>query len=496
MISHILQQATTIGSFEYKLLAIIDATAIGFTLYNKDFQVELINKKGAEHFSKIAGHELQLGEFVLDHLPDDRRREVAGMMLRTLHGERFEYDVEHNTSEQIILHNTMQPVSDKEGNIAGICVTTSDITEKKHLEQLAKRNAEMFQNAYTHSGIGIALVAPDGRWLNLNHAFCTLLGYTKEELLLSDFMAITHPNDLEKDLEYVAQMLRRERESYQMEKRYIQKNGEIVHVILTVSLVWNADGTPDFFISQVVDITADKALIYELEEKNIALQKTAAALATKNSQLQEIQHMISHDVRGPVRNIGSMMKMIEDGIFDFPTLAPMIQQSYANADEVITGLLDIAQLNADEKIPFEDCLLKNITEEMVESLKSGITDPIEVRYNFKVAVVFYPRRYLRSILYNLISNSIKYRSKDRACIIEISSAVHNTEVAIVVKDNGIGFDMNKHQTAVFKPGKVFHSGYDSKGIGLFITKNQVEKFGGTITVKSEVGKGTEFTIII
>jgi PAS domain S-box-containing protein len=342
----------------------------------------------------------------------------------------------------------------------------------------------------------MALIAPDGRWLDLNPAYCALLGYTKEELLRSDFMAITLPGDLEKDPGHAGEMLRGKRESFQMEKRYIHKNGETIHVILTASLVWNAAGTPDFIIAQVVDITGSKTLVHELEEENESLQKTAAALATKNSQLQEIQHMIGHDVRGPVRSIGAMIKMVEDGLFDFSTMAPMIQQNYTDVEEVITGLLDIAEMNAGEKIPFEDCLLKNMSEEIVESLKIGITEVIDVRYHFEVAVVFYPRRYLRSALYNLISNAIKYRSKDRVCVIEISSMVRGNEVAIIIKDNGIGFDMNRYKNAVFKPGKVFHSGYDSKGIGLFITKNQVEKFGGTITVKSEVGNGTEFTITV
>ena len=111
------------------------------------------------------------------------------------------------------------------------------------------------ESAMKHSPIGMALVAPSGAWLEVNPALCELVGYTRDELLAGDFQSITHPEDLALNLYHVEQALTGMIERYELEKRYIRKDGRIVWVELHVSLIWNADGTPKHFISQIVDIT-------------------------------------------------------------------------------------------------------------------------------------------------------------------------------------------------------------------------------------------------
>lgn len=104
----------------------------------------------------------------------------------------------------------------------------------------------------------MALVGPDGKWLRVNRSVCEITGYSEEELLERSFQDITHPDDLDLDLANVGKMLAGEIDSYQMEKRYYQKNGAIVWVLLSVSLVRDAEGRPRFFISQIQDITSRK----------------------------------------------------------------------------------------------------------------------------------------------------------------------------------------------------------------------------------------------
>ena len=116
----------------------------------------------------------------------------------------------------------------------------------------------LFQSAFDHAAIGMALVAPDGRWLKVNRSVCKITGYSEEELLRIRFQDITHPEDLDLDLRNLRKMLAGETTEYQMEKRYYRKDGEIVSVLHSVSLVRNDDGTPRFFISQLQDITARK----------------------------------------------------------------------------------------------------------------------------------------------------------------------------------------------------------------------------------------------
>jgi PAS domain S-box-containing protein len=116
----------------------------------------------------------------------------------------------------------------------------------------------LFQNAFEFAAIGMALVSPEGKWLRVNHSVCEITGYTEAELLERTFQDITHAEDLDADLANVEKMLAGEIKTYQMEKRYLHKNGSIVSVLLSVSLVRNKSGEPLFFISQIQDITRQK----------------------------------------------------------------------------------------------------------------------------------------------------------------------------------------------------------------------------------------------
>lgn len=139
----------------------------------------------------------------------------------------------------------------------------------------------LFQNAFEFAAIGMALVSPEGKWLRVNRAICEITGYSEAELLERTFQDITHPDDLEADLENVRKMLAGEIKTYQMEKRYLHKNGSVVWILLSVSLVRTKSGEPLFFIGQIQDITRQKAS----EEK---LAKAAAEIKRLQERLLKI----------------------------------------------------------------------------------------------------------------------------------------------------------------------------------------------------------------
>lgn len=141
-----------------------------------------------------------------------------------------------------------------------------DVTEIKQAETALRDSEEQFRSAMDHSSIGMALVAPNGRWLRVNRALCAIVGYAEAELLVTDFQSITHPDDLDLDIDYVGRMLRKEIETYQMAKRYIRKDGGFVWILLSVSLVWNLNGTPRYFISQIQDISDRRSAEQALRE--------------------------------------------------------------------------------------------------------------------------------------------------------------------------------------------------------------------------------------
>jgi PAS domain S-box-containing protein len=136
----------------------------------------------------------------------------------------------------------------------------------------------LFQNAFEHAAIGMALVAPDGKWLRVNRSICEITGYSESELLERSFQDITHPDDLDLDLANVGKMLSNEIDSYQMEKRYFHKNGAIVWVLLSVSLVRDEEGRPRFFIGQIQDITGRKESERQLGEASAEIAKLRKGL--------------------------------------------------------------------------------------------------------------------------------------------------------------------------------------------------------------------------
>jgi PAS domain S-box-containing protein len=148
-----------------------------------------------------------------------------------------------------------------------------DINERKGQDQALAEAEERFRSAFDNAPIGMALVAPDGRWLKVNRSLCELTGYPETALLVRSFQSITHPSDLDADLEHVHDVLAGRRRTYQMEKRYYHAHGHVIWVTLSVSLVRDAAGEPLYFISQIEDIT-------ERKQREQALRDETARLAT------------------------------------------------------------------------------------------------------------------------------------------------------------------------------------------------------------------------
>lgn len=134
----------------------------------------------------------------------------------------------------------------------------SSLEEQKRGAAALRASEEQFRSALQNSPIGMAIVSTEGRWIEVNQEICRIVGYTREELLARDFQSITHPEDLERDVASVQRMLARKIQMHAIEKRYLHKDGHPVWCQLNVSLVWNPDGTPRHFISQIQDITQRK----------------------------------------------------------------------------------------------------------------------------------------------------------------------------------------------------------------------------------------------
>src|SRR5204863_112551 len=145
---------------------------------------------------------------------------------------------------------------DETGRITGWVGTIVDLTVRKQAEEAAAQANELFRAAFENAPIGIALTltTPEDRWLQVNTAFCELVGYSEEELLGLTIADLTHPEDLERDVAESQSLLDGATRSYSMEKRYVRPDGSLVWVMLSVSLVRDSDGAPLYFVAQVQDI--------------------------------------------------------------------------------------------------------------------------------------------------------------------------------------------------------------------------------------------------
>jgi len=209
----------------------------------------------------------------------------------------------------------------------------SDITRLKKVEEELQHSKEHFRATFNQAAIGIAHVATDGTWLRINQKTCDIVGYTHDELLSLTFQDITHPDDLHIDLNNVEQVLAGEIDSYTMEKRYIRKDGEIIWVDLTVSLVRDTDGTPKYFISILQDIDARKKAQQELHETEQQYEQT----------LDAINDLIL--VKGPkskilwaneaFRTYYGMSNEELEGIIDAPFAEPDMTEQYMIDDETV-----------------------------------------------------------------------------------------------------------------------------------------------------------------
>jgi signal transduction histidine kinase len=174
----------------------------------------------------------------------------------------------------------------------------------------------------------------------------------------------------------------------------------------------------------------------------------------------------------------------------------MLKTSSLTLNETLNELMKVLEVRNNKNMTYDLCYLPEMVNVTDAMLKGQIAaKKATITTNLQVATMKFPKMYLESIFYNMVSNSLKYSRPHIAPQIEITSRIEDGRVILEFTDNGLGIDLARHGQNMFKLNNVFHTGYDSKGVGLFMTKTQIETFGGKITVESEPNVGTRFTIV-
>jgi PAS domain S-box-containing protein len=330
-----------------------------------------------------------------------------------------------------------------------------------------------------YAAVGMALVKPNGDFLKVNAALCELVGYSKEELMQTGFQAITYPDDLPVNIEYVRQVLEGLIPSYQMEKRYFHKDGHIVWAWLSVSLVRDADGTPKYLVAQIQDITARKQ-VDRLKSEFIAA--------------------VSHELRTPLTSIRGSLGLISGGATGAvpDKVARLVNVAYQNAGRltlIINDILDAEKIESGKlSLDLAVHALTPLLEQSVEQNR-GYALTHRVRFELcrplpETSVNVDASRVLQ-VLANFLSNAAKFSPPESA--VEVSATLVDGVVRVGVTDRGPGIP-KEFQSRMFQKFSQA-DGSDSRarggtGLGLAIAKSLVEQMGGKIGYVTESGVGT------
>ena len=234
-----------------------------------------------------------------------------------------------------------------------------------------------------------------------------------------------------------------------------------------------------------------------LGEKKIDLFQTNQQLVKQNSELQQFSFTVSHNLRAPVASLKGLIYLHRLAKTDEERahLIQLFEESTGSLDTIIKDLGKIIDIRHDNFTALEKVSLQTEVDLILQSLNTFIiSNEVSISTDFAWPQLTSIKAYVNSILFNLVSNAIKYRSPDRKPAVRISSRLSEDNVVLEVSDNGLGIDLKKHQDDLFKLYKRFHSHTPGKGLGLFIVKQQLDKLNGRIEVESVPDQGTTFRI--
>lgn len=246
------------------------------------------------------------------------------------------------------------------------------------------------------------------------------------------------------------------------------------------------------------DITDSRKMQKELRKANDQLSNLNKNLINQNKQLEDFAHITSHNLRAPIANLKALMQMHNEAAAqqEKDLYLGMVHEVIKKIDETLNDLVEVVQIRKDVNVEKEKLLFSERLQKVKDVLLVDIeTSNIQITFDFEQEpLIEYPRVYLDSILQNFITNAIRYRSSERTPAVHLQTWKENENILLSVQDNGVGIDMERFGNKLFGFRKTFHKNKDAKGIGLFITKTQVEAMGGSIRAESHPGEGTKFII--
>ena len=383
-------------------------------------------------------------------------------------------DVTNEEEVSAILEEQKEALKDSQKRLEAVI---SDLQAQK----------EKYSSIIANMNLGLVEVDNEDLVQLVNKSFCTLSGYTEKELYGNKLGQLLHVSDPKIILVHQKNRLKGISDTYEVNVQV--KGGQKKHWLISGAPRYNEKGQVIGSIGIHLDITEQ----YELSEQKEQLLKD---LESSNEGLQEYAHIVSHDLKSPLRSISALVSWLEEDFGD--KLGPaglsqltLMQDKIASMDQLITGILRYSSIGS-EKARFEICP----TLKLVQQLKATIYWPeqIALRFNGTMPSIKADKTQLQQLFQNLLSNAISHMDKPKGQI-EIGYNDLGDLHEFSVKDNGIGIP-KAYKEKIFEIFETLESGKGSSGIGLSIVKKIVQLHGGTIWVKSEYGAGATFYFTI
>ncbi|HEY9640565.1 MAG TPA: PAS domain S-box protein [Coleofasciculaceae cyanobacterium] len=374
-----------------------------------------------------------------------------------------------------------------------------DITDIKRIETALRTSEEQFRKAFENAPIGVSLVDPTGHFVKVNPRYCHLLGYTEAELLALNFRDITHPADVEADLAGFEQMMAGELRFYQVEKRYIDKQGMAIPVLINAAPILDQEGKPLYCVGHVQDMR-DRLRVERMKDEFISV--------------------VSHELRTPLTSIRGALGILGSGVFnDRPEKANrMLNIAINNSDRLVRLVNDILTLERLEsgkvQLVMEQCQVTDLMQQAVDSVQ-GIADQSGITLTLMPisATLWAAPDAIIQALTNLLSNAIKFSSIGNTVWLKAEigngkAASHSSppncqlptaSILFIVQDQGRGIPPDRLEVIFEQFQQVDVSDSREKGgtgLGLAICKKIVQQHGGQIWAESILGEGSTFYFVL
>ena len=283
-----------------------------------------------------------------------------------------------------------------------------------------------------------------------------------------------------------------DRTETQIETVSIRKNGEQFWLRFSIIPIYNKENELTHWVSMQKDVSEEKRQEKEKEQ-------LISELTQNNKDLKQFSYITSHNLRAPISNLTGLLSLTDDIIIEDIELAEILdgfKKSTCLLNETINDLTKVMIIKDRTSVQKEAVNLLESFENVCKQLSFQLeTNKPLMKIDLEsVSSLLINKTYLESILANLLTNSLKYKSETKALEITVEANQIKDNAIIKITDNGIGIDLKRNKEKVFGLYQRFHDYPDSKGLGLYLVKSQVEAMGGSIQIQSEVNKGTTFTL--